>query len=90
MISTFQLPGSKRFDSQTQMHTGTQKIDVNLAKEFQEHLTKNSRKDGVIDQGKSKKLFMERRWADRQYHVQDNDDFERKYVKMYCNTNQFR
>ena len=32
---------------------------------------------------------MERKWTDRQYHVQDNADFEHQYVKMYCNTNQF-
>ena len=53
-MPTVQIPGSIRFDSQMQMHTGTQKDDVSLAKEFQEHLTKNHRKDGVIDQGKSK------------------------------------
>ena len=32
---------------------------------------------------------MERKWTDRQYHVQDNADFEHKDVKIYCNTNQF-
>ena len=37
-----------------QMHTGNQKYDVSLAKEFQEHMIKKHRKDGVIDQGKSK------------------------------------
>ena len=31
---------------------------------------------------------MERKWTDRQYHVQDNADVELKDVKMYCNTNQ--
>ena len=36
-----------------------------------------------------KKIFMERNWTDRQYHVQDNADFELEDVKMYCNTNQF-
>ena len=25
----------------------------------------------------------------RQYHVQDNADVAHKYVKIYCNTNQF-
>ena len=30
---------------------------------------------------------MEIKQTDRQYHVQDNADFEHKYVKMYCNTN---
>ena len=32
---------------------------------------------------------MERKWTDRQYHVQDNADVAHKYVRMYCNTNQF-
>ena len=32
---------------------------------------------------------MERKWTDRQYHVPDNADIAHKYVKMYCNTNQF-
>ena len=31
---------------------------------------------------------MERKWIDREYHVQDNSDIEQKYMKMYCNTNQ--
>ena len=52
LISTVQLPGSKRFDSQIQIYTGTQKDYVSLAKEFQQNLTNKHRKDGVIDQGK--------------------------------------
>ena len=32
---------------------------------------------------------MERKWTDRQYHVQDNAYVEHKDVKMYCNTNKF-
>ena len=72
-----------------QIHTGTQKDDVSLAKEFQQFLTKNHSKNGDIDQGKSKKWFIGRKWTDRQYHVQDNADIEHKDVKMYCNTSQF-
>ena len=53
-MSTVQLPGSKTFDSQIQMHTGNQKDDVSLAKESQHHLTKYHRKNGAIDQGKYK------------------------------------
>ena len=37
----------------------------------------------------NQKKFMERKFTDRDYHVQDNADVEHKYVKMYCNTNQF-
>ena len=89
LMYTVQLPGSIIFDSYIQMHTGTEKYDVSLDKEFQDHLTKDNRKDGAIDQRKSKKRFMEIKWTDRQYHVQDNVDVELKDVKMYCNTNQF-
>ena len=38
-MSTVQLPVSNRFDSQMQMHTGNQKYDVSLGREFQHHLT---------------------------------------------------
>ena len=41
---TVQLTGSNIFDPQMQIHTGTQKYDVILAKEFQQHPTKNTTK----------------------------------------------
>ena len=53
-MSIVQLPGSIRFDSQIKIHTGTQKYDVSLDKEFQEYLTKKHHKDDVINQGKYK------------------------------------
>ena len=37
----------------------------------------------------NKKRFMERKWRERKYHIQDNAAVEPKNVKMYCNTNQF-
>ena len=43
-MSTVQLTGSKIFDSQIKMHTGNQKYDVSLAKEFQHHLKKITKK----------------------------------------------
>ena len=57
LMSTVQLTVSIRFYSHMQMHIGTQEDNVILAKEFQEHLTKKHRKDGVIDQGKPKKTI---------------------------------
>ena len=42
LMTTVQLPGSKRFDSQIQIHTDTQKDDVNLDKEFQQFMTKKA------------------------------------------------
>ena len=72
-MSTVQLTGSNRFDSQIQIQTGNQKYDVSLDKGFQHHLTKEHRKNGVFDQVK-KKQFMEIKWTDIQYHVHDNAD----------------
>ena len=71
------------------MHTVTQKYDVSLAKKFNHFLTKNHRKDGVIDQIEHKKGFIERKWKDIQYHVQNNADVSRQDVRIYCNINQF-
>ena len=72
-----------------QMHIGNQKYDVSLAKEFQHHLTKEHRKNGVFDQGKNNERFMEIKLTYRQYYVQDNSDFAHQDVRIYCNTNQF-
>ena len=38
---------------------------------------------------REKKIFSERKWIVREYHVQDNADVVHKYVKMYCNKKQF-
>ena len=38
LMSKFQLPWSIRFDSQIKIHTGTEKKDVSLAREFKDHL----------------------------------------------------
>ena len=88
-MSKVQLPGSVIFDSQIKIHIGTEKEDVSLAKEFKDHLEKEHRKNGVIDQGKYLKRFMKRKWTERKYHVQDNSVVELKDVRMYCNINQF-
>ena len=51
-------------------------------------MIKEHRKDGVVDQGKNNKQFVEIKWTYIQYPVQDNADVSHQYVKMYCNTNQ--
>ena len=43
----------------------------------------------VIDQGKPRNILMERKCSERKYCFQDNAAVELKYVKMYCNKNQF-
>ena len=71
------------------MHTVTENKDVSLAREFKNHLGGKHRQNGAIDEGKSIKRFMERKWIERKYYVQDNASVELKDVKTYCNTNQF-
>ena len=89
LMSKVLLPGLVRFDSQIKMHTVTENKDLSLAHELKYHLEGEHRKNGVIDQGKSRKRLMERKWTKIKYHVQDNADVELKDVKIYCNTNQF-
>ena len=89
LMSKVQLPGSVRFDSQIKIHTGTENKDVSLAHEFKNHLEKEHRQNGAIDQVKSIKRFMEIKWTEIKYHVQGNTAKELKDVKIYCNTNQF-
>ena len=88
-MSKVQIPGSVIFDSQIKMHTGTEDKYVSLANEFKDHLEEEHRQNFAIDQEKSGKTFMNRKWTERKYHVQDNAAVELKDVKTYCNTNQF-
>ena len=62
LMSKAQIPGSVRFDSQIKMHTRTENKYVSLAREFKDHLEGEHRKNGVIDQGKSRKRYMNRNW----------------------------
>ena len=55
LMSKVQLPGSVRFDSQIKIHTGTEKKDVSLAKEFKDHPEGEHLQNGAIDQVKSRK-----------------------------------
>ena len=71
------------------MHYCTQNNDVSMAKQFQTYLYREHRKHGVIDQRKYRKRASKIKWTDRDYHVQDDDDVSQKYVKTYCDTNQF-
>ena len=52
-------------------------------------MSKEHRKHGFIDQFKYSKRYSKRKWTDREYHVQDNADVAHKFLKMYCDTNQF-
>ena len=55
LMSNVQLPGSKTFDSQIQMHSCTENNDLSLAKQFKKKLSKELRKHGVIDKEKYRK-----------------------------------
>ena len=54
-MSTVKLMGTKCYNTQMVMHTGTCKSDVSLDSGFQKHLSTSARKHRVIDQGKYKK-----------------------------------
>ena len=82
LMSNVQLPGSKTFYSQILMNYSTKNNDVILAKEFQNHLSKEHWKHGVIDDVKYRKISSKRKWTDREYHVQDNADVAHKDVKF--------
>ena len=49
-----------------------QSLSFSLAREFKDHMEGEHRKNGVIDQGKSIKRFMNRKFIERKYHDQDN------------------
>ena len=89
LMSTVQFPASNRFYSHMKMHTGNQKYNISLAKEFQHHLTNEHRKNCMFYQGKNNKRFMEIKWTDRKYYVQNNADVAHQDVRMYGNTNKF-
>ena len=86
--STVQLPGSKKFEKHILMHSCIPKKDFSLAKQFQKHLSKENRKNGVIDQRKYRKIPSKRKFTYREYHVQYNTDVSHKYVKMYYDKKQ--
>ena len=88
-MSIVQLPGSKRSEKNIIIHYCSQNNDVSLDKEFQKHLSNDDHKHRVIDQGKDRQIASKRKWTGVEYHVQDNADVSHKYVKMYCDTNQF-
>ena len=88
-MATVQLTGSKFFDTQTKVHTAAQNTYVSLALEFQKHLSNESHKHGIIDNGKDKKSSSKQKCTNREYHVKHNEDVKHKDVIMYCATNQF-
>ena len=60
-----------------------------MAKKLQKHLSKEHYKHRVIYHREYWKISSQRKWIERDYHVQDNADVAQKYLKMYCDTNQF-
>ena len=84
-MSNIQLPGSKRIYSQILTHSCTPKLMsvwINDSKNICIRMIINM--DSLI-----RKKYRKIKWTDREYHVQDNDDVPHKYVKNYCDTNQF-
>ena len=55
-MAIVKLPGSKCFDTKMEVHTSKQKTDTSLAQEHKKHLSNESHKHGIIDNGKQKKV----------------------------------
>ena len=53
-MSNVQLPGSIRFDSQIKIHTGTEKKDVSLSREFKDHLERTAKMVSSIKENQGK------------------------------------
>ena len=88
-MSTVQLLGTKGYDTQMVIHTGTCTYNVSLANEFQKHLSTAAQKHGVIYQGKYKKRPSKKNCTEREYHVKNDASVAHKDMKIFCNTNQF-
>ena len=52
MMETVPILGSKQFDAKMAVHIVTQNTEVSLALKFQKHLSNESRKHGIIDNGR--------------------------------------
>ena len=52
LMSTVQLQGEKRYDTQMVMYTGTCTSDISLAIKFQNNLSDVAHKHGLIEQDK--------------------------------------
>ena len=89
LLPTVQLPGSKIFEKQILLNSCTQQRMSVWLNNSRDICIMMIRKHGVIDQGKERKKYSKRKCKCREYHVQDNSDFAHKYVKIYCDTNQF-
>ena len=87
-MTTVQIHVSKCFDTQIAVHTATQNTDVILAQISKKYLSKESHKHGIIDHERHKKC-QEKKWTNREYHVQHNKCVEHQDVRMCCPAKQF-
>ena len=70
------------------VHPATQNTYVSLSQESKKYLSKESRKHGIIYDGKHRKRQV-KKWTNRDYHMQHNKYVNHQDVKMYCVTNHF-
>ena len=61
LMSTVQLSGSERFDTQKSVQTATKNTHMSLAQEFQKHLSNASHKHVILDNGRHKKRSSKKR-----------------------------
>ena len=89
LISNMQVPGSRGYDNLMAIHTSTNREEVSIARQCQEHLSETTRKNGVIDQGNYIKQESKHKWNYSKYCVKKTYDVTHRSVKMSCDTTQF-
>ena len=69
LMITVRMPGVTGYDNKMTLQTLTVNKDTSLAMELQKKPLGPSRKNGVMDQGKYKKLASQQKWTAYEYHV---------------------
>ena len=89
VMKNVQLPGAASYDTQIEIHTSTQNYDMIISRELKILLSDPSRKNGVIDKGKYRKLFSQQNCNEHKHHFQDRNYFTHTTIENHCVTTQF-
>ena len=89
LTETVKMPVTEAYYSQMEMHISTVSKYISLGREYNKHILDPSRKNGVMNQGRSRKRSSQRKWTACEYHVQYIKYVSHKTVKISCSTRQF-
>ena len=71
LMATIQLPGTAAYESQMATHTSTENTEISLAREFAKTSFIPNTGTWLIRLRSGQKRDSKRKWADREYHVQE-------------------